>query len=315
MRDYESVRALLDGLGEDAWRCEGLLGSLCPDRFRPQPPGEPPVIVDEGFFERLVTWWGDDTVRNTVIRDYEKKAWPSWLRAGDVAASLRTNSPDHWLALLVLGASRGIGRTKDEQHRSFLEKARAKGWWDVFRSPNDTDDWMAVLREWQDDALERLTYPQWMSLFPAIYQFSRYLDAYRRLLQSAGRREADQYRVTSLLAPRVDEAMTGTGSRFDAPPAPLHLGLHWVLRELVRLGVIDGEHLYADCWVPSRQVVGFLERYGLELADAMAPADKARSVADFMADKMGVRLPHLHRAFDIPVRYLATHDGYPVRPE
>ena len=93
---------------------------------------------------------------------------------------------------------------------------------------------MMMLRDWQDEALGHLPYSQWMSLFPTIYQFSRYLDVYQRLLQSAGRREADQYDVTSLLAPRVDEALTGTGSRFDAPPAPLQMGLHWVLRELVR---------------------------------------------------------------------------------
>ena len=313
LKTYENVRALLDGLGEDPWRCQGLLGSLFPDRFAPEPPAEPPVISDDGFFERLVTWWDDDAERDRVVRAYEKRAWPSWLRAGDLSASLLDDSAEHWLALLVLGACRGIGRTKDVQHRSFLEQSRSKGWWDVFRSPDDTGRWMGMLRAWQDEALERSTYVPWMSLFPTIYQFSRYLDVYRRLLQSAGRRKADQYRVTSLLAPRVDEQLTGAGSRFDAPPAPLHLGLHWVLRELVRLRVIDGEHLYADCWVPSGEVVRFLRQYGLELADATPPMEKAQSVADFMAEKTGADLLHLHHAFDIPIRHVATHDGYPVR--
>ena len=312
LRSYESVRRLLDDLGEDTWRCEGLLGSLFPARFAPDPPAAPVVVVDDGFFERLVKWWDDDAERDAVVTAYEKRTWPSWLRAGEVAASLRAGSPDHWLALLVLGACRGIGRTKDDQHRSFLERARQRGWWDVFRSPGEPDRWMAMLREWQDEALERLIYPTWMSLFPAIYQFSRYLDVYRRLLLSAGRRDADQYRVTSLLAPRVDEALSGAGSGFDAPPAPLHMGLHWVLRELVRLAVIDGEHLYADCWVPSRQVLEFLEPFGLESVDTLSNGDKARSVADFMAQKTGVAVPHLHRAFDIPIRHVATHDNCPV---
>ena len=312
LRSYESVRRLLDDLDEDTWRCEGLLGSLFPARFAPDPPAAPVVVVDDGFFERLVKWWDDDAERDAVVTAYEERTWPSWLRAGDVAASLRAGSPDHWLALLVLGACRGIGRTKDDQHRSFLERARQRGWWDVFRSPGEPDRWMAMLREWQDEALERLIYPTWMSLFPAIYQFSRYLDVYRRLLQTAGRRDADQYRVTSLLAPRVDEALSGAGAGFDAPPAPLHMGLHWVLRELVRLRVIDGEHLYADCWVPSRQVVDFLERHGLGFEDALSNSDKARCVADFMAQKTGVAAPHLHRAFDIPIRHVATHDNCPV---
>ena len=314
LRNYESVRALLDGLGEEAWRCEGLLGSLFPDRFAPVPPPESTVVEDDEFFERLVTWWDNDAERTSVIGVYEKTAWPSWLRVGDVAGSLREGSADHWLALLVLGACRRFGRTTDDQHRSFLELARNNGWWDVFRSPDETERWMMMLRDWQDEALGHLPYSQWMSLFPTIYQFSRYLDVYQRLLQSAGRREADQYDVTSLLAPRVDEALTGTGSRFDAPPAPLQMGLHWVLRELVRSNVIDGEHLYPDCWVPSGEVVGFLERYGLEVEEAMSPAEKAQAVSDFMASKMGVDHPHLHRAFDIPIRYVAAHGDYPVRP-
>ena len=127
LRNYESVRALLDGLGEEAWRCEGLLGSLFPDRFAPVSPPEPPVVADDGFFERLVTWWDDDAERDSVVRAYEKRVWPAWLRAGDVAGSLRAGSADHWLALLVLGACRGIGRTNDDQHRSFLELARGEG--------------------------------------------------------------------------------------------------------------------------------------------------------------------------------------------
>ena len=311
LRTYETVRQILDELDEEAWQKERLLGSLFHDRFAPVPPTEPPV-TDDGFFERLTTWWDTDAERLPVIDAYEREAWPRWLREGDVAASLRDGSPDHWLALLVLGACRGIGRTRDTQHRSFLERARQNGWWDVFRSPDEPERWMAMLREWQDEARERLTYSTWMALFPAVYQFSRYLDVYRRLLQSAGRRDADQFRVTSLLAPRIDEALSGAGSGFDAPPAPLHMGLHWALRELVRLRVIDGEHLYADCWVPSRQVVGFLERYGLLIEDTLLNSDKARSVADFMAQKTGQAAPHLHRAFDIPIRHVATHEDCPV---
>ena len=134
LRTYETVREILDGLGEEAWRSEGLLGSLFPDRFAPVPPAEPPV-TDDGFFERLVEWWDNDGERRAVIAAYERRAWPQWLRTGDVAASLRQGSPDHWLALLVLGGCRGIGRATDDQHRSFLERARQRGWWDVFRSP------------------------------------------------------------------------------------------------------------------------------------------------------------------------------------
>ena len=164
---------------------------------------------------------------------------------------------------------------------------------------------MEVLRTWQDRAVADLSYARWMSLFPAIYQLSRYLEKYRRLLRTAGRRPAELYRVTCLLSPRVDEALTGAGQQFDAPPAPLNMGLHWVLRELVRLDVLGGEHLFPDCWVPAEQVLRFLRPLGLNGLDGgAANSEKAAAVFGFLARELDTPTPHLHRAFDIPLRHV-----------
>ena len=133
----------------------------------------------------------------------------------------------------------------------------------MFQARDDAAAWMGVLRSWQDEAMATLTFQRWMSLFPAIHQLSRYLNVYVRLLKSAGQRPENMYEITRLLVPRGDEALTGAGTHFDAPPAPLNMGLHWVLRELVRLGVVEGEHLYPDCWVPSERVLSFLDAFGL----------------------------------------------------
>ena len=238
---------------------------------------------------------------------YEEDAWPAWLRRGGIATGLRTGSVDHWLALLILGACRSLGRAQDSQHRGFLEWVHGEGWWEVFKTPDDDEAWMGVLRDWQDDALGRLVYLRWMSLFPAIYQFSRYRDVYVRLLKSAGRRPENMYQVNRLLAPRVDEALTGAGTPFDAPPAPLNMGLHWVLRELVRLEVVEGDHLFPDCWVPSEQVLHLLENLGFDRPDdGMPNSQKARATFDFLASGLGTKTPNLHRAFDIPLRHVAS---------
>ena len=160
---------------------------------------------------------------------------------------------------------------------------------------------------WHDDALAKLTYLRWMSLFPAIYQLSRFRDVYVRLLKSAGQRPEGSYQITRLLAPRVDDALTGAGTHFDAPPAPLNMGLHWVLRELVRLEVVEGEHLFPDCWVPSEQVLRLLETLGLDRPDdGMSNSQKARAIFDFLAFELGTATPNLHLAFDIPLRRVVS---------
>lgn len=303
---------MLDNLGEDQWRTRALLAALFPDRFQ-DPPDDTtpePVLPDStkrNFFERLEEWWNDQSVRRRVIEAYEVKAWPDFLRREGIANGLLADSIDHWLGLLVLGACRSLGRAQTGHHRAFLELVHREGWWEVFKTPEDAVAWMEMLRGWQDRAVADLTYPRWMSLFPAIYQLSRYLEKYRRLLRSAGRRPSELYRVTCLLAPRVDEALTGAGQHFDAPPAPLNMGLHWILRELVRMRILDGDHILSDCWVPSEQVLRFLRPLGMNPPDSKASnPEKAKAVFDFLAIELKTEKPHLHRAFDIPLIHIDT---------
>ena len=307
LRNYDDVHSLLEDVCDESWRRQRLLGALFPDRqpFLEEPP---PARPDpQTFFQQLLEWWDDSAVRGEVFVAYEKRAWPEWLRRDDISACLQAGSVDHWLALLVLGACQSLGRAQDHDHRRFLEVAHEQGWWDTFKDPDDIGAWMQMLRDWQDEALDRLTYPRWMSLFPAIYQLSRYREVYVRLLKSAGLRPEGMYQITRLLAPRVDEALTGAGTHFDAPPAPLNMGLHWVLRELVRLGVLDGEHLFPDCWVPSELVLKLLRSLGLELEAGATNSDKAHGVFDFLVSELETASPNLHRGFDIPLRHVDSN--------
>ena len=313
LAEYDEVREMLEDMDEEEWRCRRLLAALFPSQFEDRTGQEPqsplPHSTRRTFFERMQAWWDNEETRRKVIGIYEARVWPAWLRQTPIADGLRSDSSDHWLALLVLGACQSLGRAQDGHHRTFLERAYDDGWWMVFKTPDDKAAWMDVLRTWQEHAVENLSYSRWMSLFPAIYQLSRYLEKYRRLLRTAGRRPAELYRVSCLLAPRVDEALTGAGQQFDAPPAPLNMGLHWVLRELVRLGVLEGDHLLPDCWVPSEQLLRFLRPLGLHVLDNDASnSEKAKAVFDFLASELKTKTPHLHRAFDIPFRHI---DGDP----
>ena len=41
----------------------------------------------------------------------------------------------------------------------------------------------------------------------------------------------------------------------------------------------------------------------------MSNPDKAKAVFHFLADQMGTEKPHLHRAFDIPMRHIDENPG------
>lgn len=312
LQDRDAVHRMLGELGAPDWQIQSLLGALFPDASggAPELPLMRPLLSEAAkrdFFDDFEAWWDDPDERDTVIAAYEAKAWPAWLRRDGLAEALQDDSHDHWLGLLVLGACRSLGRAKAGHHRAFLEMAHEEGWWEVFKVPDDKAAWMDLLRGWQDTAVANLIYPRWMSLFPAIYQLSRYLAKYRRLLKSSGLRQPELLKVARLLAPRVDDALTGAGQNFDAPPAPLNMGVHWILRELVRLGVVKGEHVFPACWVPSRQVLDFLHPLGMATQDSNAPnADKAQAIFDFLATELDTEAPHLHLAFDIPLRHVSA---------
>jgi hypothetical protein len=283
-----------------------LQAALFPAKKLDPEPQEVHVAQSDDFWARLSRWWGDRGTRREVVDTYERSAWPAWLRA-DLRQGLLDGSREQWLALLVLGASRGIGRKKAGHHRAFLEAAKDQGWWDRFLDPSDPAAWMETLRRWQDEATARLPYSSWMSLFPFIYQFSRHLDVYRRLLTTAGRRPAEMSKLAVLLAPRVDDALSGTGTQFDAPPAPLNMGLHWALRELVRLGVVEPEsHVLPYCWVPGRQVLELLEHLGMWVDYSDSNEEKAAAIHEFLEEELGDEDPTLHRCFDIPLRRVAS---------
>src|SRR5262249_5920170 len=152
---------------------QALLAALFPDRFQGEPGSRETLPLPEStkraFFKQLEEWWNQVDVRQRVVESYEATSWPDWLRRQGIAEGLQSGSEDHWLGLLVLGACRSIGRAEAGHHRSFLESAHNKGWWDVFKRPDDVEAWMNVLRVWQDEAAASLVYPRWMSLFPAIY--------------------------------------------------------------------------------------------------------------------------------------------------
>ena len=59
--------------------------------------------------------------------------------------------------------------------------------------------------------------------------------------------------------------------------------------------------------MPSQKVFRTLEPFGLQRPDdGTSNPEKARAIFDFMASRLGTKTPNLHRAFDIPIRHVAS---------
>jgi len=313
LRNYDLVKELLNQMNVSEKVRNPLLIRLFPHLFSDQTATGQQVKLDnqtkKRFFNNFLAWWDKPLHQEVVLKDFEKKSWPNWLLNGDLAKALKNGSEDHWLGLLVLGACQRFGRTLPSHHRAFLQFVFDQKWWEIFKQPENDTDWMEILRDWQDNATCILNYNQWMSLFPTVYQLSRYNDVYCRLLRNSAKRDKKTFNITTLLTPRGDENLSGAGLNFDAPPAPLDIGLHWILRELYRLKVIRGDHLLPSCWVPSRKLIELLNKLGMEpLDDTASNPQKAETIFEFLRNELKTETPHLHQSFDIPLLYVAENE-------
>jgi len=308
LRSHDQVLELLADTNAEDWEKRQLLTVLFPGNYQQITPEPSPIQVNKNFLKRMQEWWDNENTRQEVIDEYEKHAWPGWLRNEGIKHGLENDSKDHWMALLILGACRSIGRTQRTHHRNFLKFLHEYGWWETFVTPASVEDWtkwMEALKEWQDGSSGTIERLRWMSLFPSIFMINRHLKKYRSLLTSSSRRPEDLFNLPFLLAPRVDPSLTGAGINFDAPPAPVNFGLHWILRELYRMEIIKGDHIAPYCWVPSSRLIEFLRRrIGMFVDDNSDHQVKAENIHDFIKSKMNGDNMTFHRTFDIPFLYI-----------
>ena len=182
-----------------------------------------------------------------------------------------------------------------------------RGWWPVFIEGESAGDWMGVLDGWHKSSIELLDFVPWMRLFPTLYQLNRYGRVYRRLLLSAARRP-DGFNLRKLLAPLADEQLTGSGDAFDAPPLNLGVGGHWLLRELVRLEVVNGDQLAPLCYMPSKKLVDLLELTGLYLIGDEDPQVKAAEIHRHIVSQIGSGPATFGGYYDLPLQAVALDE-------
>ena len=203
---------------------------------------------------------------------------------------------------MLLGACQTIGRTQPDQHRAFVGLLR-RDWRQVYAvSATTAEQWIGHLDRRLDDAILHQKYDWWFRLYAILYQLNRHLDAYVRVFNTAGRRK--EFTLTKLLAPRVDSQLSGAGPRWDAPPlvdALGKIGAHWILRELVRLGVVSGGHIHRVCFVPSESVRRMAETLGCELHGAEGEEASA-GIHRWLSAQVGLKDYTFGACFDLPLR-------------
>ncbi|MBD2076987.1 hypothetical protein H6F86_24495 [Phormidium sp. FACHB-592] len=275
----------------------------------------PPSPSIKDVLSNILKWWSEE--HNRLIPKYEKNLYPR------IDLKLRQNnyndsnfSRNRWLILFMLGALHTMGRTNHEQHRTFLQHCEDWGWLDVMVAGEVNEaKWINLLDRYFTSPRvgDRLQYYQWVRYYPAFYAFSKWLDAYRDSLLATNDLNAylgisqTQLRkpIDLVLNPQQNPALQGTGIGQGAPPVGsiLGIGSTFIVRELVRGGILSNPGMRPYAYVPSRRVRAMLFAIGCSdvRGDSRRTAvENSMSIHNFLVEHLGKEDATYFGDYDLP---------------
>lgn len=281
-----------------------LLGLLVPDgdateEEEAQEPLELASYDPKELLEYVYERWQEE--KEDLLEQHERITYPEPLRLSATYDPDCMDQRQNWLTLLILGALMSMGRTQSQQNREFLRRCIDRGWMDVFMDPNpDRGRWMGVLEDYFSESAESWAeeeYRHWMSQFVTIYQLSRWLDDYVELILGLNLARSPED-VAGVWAPRTAASFSGSGISAPAIEKALRLGRHFVIRELVRRGVLTNRLLYRYCFTPSRRIREVFALLGCSVGSG--GIHDAKTIFEFVERHLGSQRATFDLGFDLP---------------
>lgn len=259
------------------------------------------------ILEEIHGWWeceGPDYTRH-----YEESIYPGHIMPQLKGEFFEKDGDERrgWLSLLILGCTYTMGWTDLRKQKTFLETCEKRGWMEVFSNPRSSaDDWIYILDDYLNEQIEDAKWYYWMKQFISIYQISNYLTVYANSFLSIENRGAIS--LDLITRSGIDSAMDRGGE--EAPPInrALGIGACFVIRELVRTGVLTNEYAYPHCYVPSERVRDlFVEELGCKEILTEPKLTVSKVIHEFLVKHMGKKKATFNLAFDLPFLTLADH--------
>ena len=270
-------------------RLDGVLGS-------PTPEPTPAQKLSE-----VVEWWSG--VKAEERHRYRKEAYPSILDP----SSLEDTNRVGWFTMFALACFQSYGRTRDGQHRGFVDSGVRAMWWEDLANsspPEDVNAWLERLNAWSDVDHPSQQFRMWRGSFLALYTVARYMDEYIRLMQKLPDivEEEGPLSLQEVLDPTHSPAVRKLG--VDAAPLAqtLGIGVNWMIRELLRAGLYErGGVMVPYAWMSSRRVREFLRQAGGPSLDEANP-DHSGQIYEFVVEELGREVAEFDGDYDLPLQ-------------
>ena len=272
----------------------------------------PQVFTDSqtADLEHIHAWWMQHrTVEVARFEGGDVGLYPAFFDARD----LHPATPDEarriaWFTLLTLTAMHSIGRTRQGQHRSFLQTAWQKGWWQelaLSQPPPDSKPWLDRLESWSDATLNQEAFTLWRGLLPDLYAFARWLPEYEDMVGVLPELLKTDPNLTyhSFLQPNSFSALQGRGTHAAPLLSALGIGAPFLVRELTRHRVLSPANRLAPlCWMPTKRVRILLQGLGWSVRTERPYADLSRDIHAFVVGEIGEEAALFAGDFCLPLQ-------------
>ena len=282
---------------------------------------EPPRLDPAEVLTKLFDWWGNKGAAWTS--DYEIEVYPDG-RPPNLQTIFQPHdleSRREWMSLFIIAVLQNMGRTKPTQHRNFLILCKDKGWLDVFVEENhDAHQWLNILKQYLDSDQDTQNsestgfFYNWVRRYPDFLQLSMRLTDYVNAFLAINHYTAP-FPLDQIISPRTNPSFSGGGP--DAPSLDRvvgDLGASFIVRELMRLEVLNQHHANPYCYVPALRVRRLLGNLGCQGLESLRhKKDRSPIIYRFLKKHLKEERATFGRSFDLPL--LALNDDPELRKE
>jgi len=238
------------------------------------------------FLEAVSVWWAQEGP--ALAYEYGSKLYPEGFESSSLREPYSPGGRIGWFTLLALASFSSMGRTREEQHRSFIMAGLQARWWQelALSVSDDPAPWLRRLEKAADHYVDEQLFLQWHRRLFDLYILARWLEIYVHLFLSLPQRLQQiggDLSLVRLVRPASDPNLSGSGLWAPAIDRTLGYGVCLVIRELVRFDVVDGSRLGPYAWQPTRRLRALLHWLGMDLPNDAMP-DRAPLIWRFAGD-------------------------------
>jgi hypothetical protein len=277
------------------------LTQIQPDIHRPEPPEA------SRFLEAVHRWW---TIRGAALSsEYNRRLYPNSFNADALRDAESEEGRTSWFTLLALASFQTLGRTREEQHRNFLEDVLHGRWWlDLATADSDPLPWLQRMEAIAEDYEDDQQFIQWHRRLFDLYILARWLRVYSHLFLSLPNRIAqrgNRLSLRQLMQPSTDPDLSGSGIWAPAINRTLGYGVCFVVRELARLNIFDTTGIEPYAWQPTLRMRNLLQWLGMDVLNDTA-ADNSPAIWRYVSAQTDSNRAQFQGSFDLPLQLLTT---------